>query len=193
MYDSGSCNCADEWRITNNKRSGHISNRASRTDTAHSAHKIQSNAACHRINARQSNANKTSPNKQCNKLESTQNTTHNNEHCPVRIHTSHRGACRKNFRVYLGFCPNWLSFFHEKVSFFGWKGLGLRNPTPHCDKISTKSQCGFGFKKLGLGQTPPLVATKSQVNPKKNSAGSPTNYYLYCRWNIAHWVFWTAQ
>ena len=44
--------------------------------------------------------------------------------------------------------------------------LGLGNPR----HISTKSQkitvfygCGFGFKKLGLGQTPaPLVGTKSQ-------------------------------
>ena len=101
------------------------------------------------------------------------------------------------FWVYLGFCPNRLDprpppqtmgmfilhfrlfkayyfFLHEKVPLFGWKGLGLGNPTPYCDKIPTKSPCGFGLKKLGLGQTPaPLVGTKSQVNPIFFSKGSP--------------------
>ena len=103
----------------------------------------------------------------------------------------------KNFRVYLGFCPNRHDpsppprtlghqkklclfcilgyskhiFFMKKSHFFG---LGLGNPTPYCDKIPTQSPCGFGLKKLGLGQTPaPLVGTKSQVNPKICSTGSP--------------------
>ena len=53
------------------------------------------------------------------------------------------------------------------------KKVGTGKPHPLFDKIPTKSPCGFGFKKLGLGQTPaPLVGTKSQLLPKKIE-GSP--------------------
>ena len=50
--------------------------------------------------------------------------------------------------------------------FFGWDwgttSILRQNP----NKITALYGCGFGFKKLGLGQTPaPLVGTKYQFLP----------------------------
>ena len=50
------------------------------------------------------------------------------------------------------------------------------NPPPilrqNLNKVTVLYGCGFGSKKLGLGQPPPLVGTKSQLQPKIILLGS---------------------
>ena len=58
---------------------------------------------------------------------------------------------------------NSLIFFGDYYVIFGAFLVGTGEPPQCCDKFPVLYGCGFGFKKLVLGQTPaPLIGTKSQ-------------------------------
>ena len=108
-------------------------------------------------------------------------------HSPLKIHSTHWDFWWKCFwrciinvsspkKEWCLFCILGYSkhniFSWKKSHFLGEKGWYWGAPPPYCDKIPTKSPCGFGLKNLGWDD--PLSWDKiPSFSKKKSFEGSP--------------------